>query len=59
MEFRDWIAGPRFSNGYGAVQNRIGVLIETHMLKPYKDRVFGTKAIIESIIDFASKNHMN
>jgi hypothetical protein len=54
---RDWIAGPRFSNGYGAVQNRIGLLIETHMLKPYKERVFSTKALVESIIEFASNNN--
>ena len=53
----DWIAGPRFSNSYASIQNRIGVLIETHMLKPYKDRVFGTKAMLESIIDYSSKNH--
>ena len=54
---RDWIAGPRFSNGYGAVQNRIGLLIETHMLKPYKERVFSTKALIESIIEISSNNN--
>ena len=54
---RDWIAGPRFSNGYGAVQNRIGLLIETHMLKPYKERVFSTKTLIESIIEFSSNNN--
>ncbi len=53
----DWVAGPRFSNGYAGIQNRIGVLIETHMLKSYKDRVFGTKAMLESIIDYSSKNH--
>lgn len=53
----DWIGGPRYSNSYAGVQNRIGVLIETHMLKPYKDRVFGTKAMLESVIDYASKNH--
>lgn len=46
----DWASTPRFSHGYTAVQNRPGLLIETHMLKPYKDRVFGTKAMIESVI---------
>jgi murein tripeptide amidase MpaA len=46
----DWASTPRFSHGYTAVQNRPGLLIETHMLKPYKDRVFGTKAMMESVI---------
>ncbi len=46
----DWASTPRFSHGYTAVQNRPGLLIETHMLKPYKDRVLGTKAMIESVI---------
>lgn len=53
---RDWIPGPRYSNGYANVQNRPGLLIETHMLKPYKDRVFATKALLEAII-LASGNH--
>jgi hypothetical protein len=34
-----WTATPRFSNGYGAVQNRPFMLIETHMLKDYRTRV--------------------
>ncbi len=34
-----WAAGPRFSQGYAAVRNRPGLLIETHMLKDYPNRV--------------------
>ncbi len=34
-----WAAGPRFSQGYTALQNRPGLLIETHMLKDYRVRV--------------------
>lgn len=34
-----WTATPRYSNGYGAAQNRPFLLIETHMLKDYKTRV--------------------
>lgn len=55
---KDWVAGPRFSNGYASVQNRIGLLVETHMLKSYKDRVFSTKALLESIIFFSNKNNL-
>jgi len=52
----DWPSTPRFSNGYATVQNRIGFLIETHMIKPYKERVFGTKAAITASLEFVNKN---
>lgn len=52
----DWIPGPRFSNGYAEIQNRIGLLIETHMLKPYKERVYSTKALIEGVIKNVNEN---
>ncbi len=44
--------GPRFSHAYAAVQNRPGLLIETHMMKPYKDRVFSTKALLNAAIEY-------
>jgi hypothetical protein len=37
-----WVAPPRFSHGYGAVQNRPFLLIEAHSLKTYKVRVDAT-----------------
>ncbi|HZW38299.1 MAG TPA: M14 family metallopeptidase [Ignavibacteriaceae bacterium] len=52
----EWASGPRLSTGYMALQNRISLLIETHMIKPYKDRVFGTKAGIEAAIQFVNNN---
>ncbi len=52
---RTWVASPRFSQGYAAVQNRPGLLIETHMLKPYKDRVFATYSLLKAVVDFTSK----
>lgn len=52
----NWAATPRFSNGYAAVQNRPALLIETHMLKPYKDRVFATEAMIESAIKYINEH---
>ncbi len=39
---RDFNGSPRFSTGYAALRNRPGILIETHMLKPYRPRVIGT-----------------
>ncbi len=50
----DWAATPRFSQGYAAIQNRPGLLVETHMLKPYKDRVFSTKALLNSVIEYVN-----
>ncbi len=41
-----WAAAPRFSNGYTPIQNRLGLLIETHMLKSYKIRVTATYDIL-------------
>jgi hypothetical protein len=39
---RDFNGSPRFSTGYTPIRNRPGILIETHMLKPYRPRVLGT-----------------
>jgi len=51
----DWVGVPRISNGYGASQNRICLLIETHSLKPYKERVFSTKVTMESVLELLNK----
>ncbi|MCK4637790.1 MAG: hypothetical protein KAT33_00060, partial [Bacteroidales bacterium] len=39
---RSMLSTPRLSQGYSAIQNRIGFLIENHMLKDYKTRVSAT-----------------
>ena len=45
-----WVSSPMLSQGYTAVKNRAGLLIETHMLKPYDIRVNSTyEALLESI----------
>lgn len=33
---------PRYSTSYAAFRNRIGLLLETHIYKPYKERVEST-----------------
>ena len=43
---RAWTATPRFSTGYVAIQNRPGLLIETHMLKDYPTRVEGALRLV-------------
>jgi len=46
----DFTAGPRFSNTYGDVRHLPTVLVENHSLKPYKQRVLGTYALLESVM---------
>lgn len=48
---------PRLSNGYGAIQNRPFMLIETHMLKPYKQRVEATYEFFRHFLNFAHDNN--
>src|ERR1700736_417553 len=50
------MSDPRFSNGYGDVRHLPAVLLETHSLKPYDRRVFGTYVFLESAIRAAAKN---
>ncbi len=50
-------ASPRLSQGYTAIQNRPGLLIETHMLKPHKDRTEATYALIVFSAEFLNKNY--
>jgi hypothetical protein len=47
---RTWVAGPRFSQGYTALQNRPGLLIETHMLKDYPTRVESTLKLVTNTL---------
>ncbi len=47
---------PRYSSGYAALFQTIAFMPETHMLKPFKDRVTSTYALMQTIIEEASKN---
>ena len=38
---------PRYSTGYGELARQPTVLVETHSLKPYRQRVLGTYVLIE------------
>lgn len=44
-------SGPRFSTGYAALQNRPGLLIETHMLKSYAVRVHAVYDLVRVVLD--------
>lgn len=45
---------PRYSSGYAALFQTIGFVPETHMLKPYKQRVLSTYALSQTVIEQAS-----
>ena len=48
--------GPRYSSGYASLWHTFAFVPETHMLKPYPQRVESTYALMESFIEFVSKN---
>ena len=47
---------PRYSTGYTTLFNTFGMMVETHMLKPYKIRVEQTYELLFSMLDFTVKN---
>jgi hypothetical protein len=54
--FVQFLDNPRYSTGYAALFNTLGLMIETHMLKPYKDRVEGTYRSLVSLIDVSERD---
>lgn len=56
---RGWIAfyeGARFASGFAALFQTYSFVPETHMLKPFKQRVDATYALMTTFISLASKN---
>lgn len=45
---------PRFSSGYAALFQTMGFLSETHMLKPFADRVKSTYALMQTFLEQGS-----
>ncbi|MGQ9643640.1 MAG: M14 family metallopeptidase [Ignavibacterium sp.] len=65
MEFKDGTiesgildlpSPPRLSHGYCAAQNRVCLLVETHSLKPFDNRVFSTKSMMTHTLEFINKS---
>lgn len=44
---------PRFSNGYWGLRNRLGVLVETHAWRTYKERVHSTINSLRAMLALA------
>ncbi|WP_405572813.1 M14 family metallopeptidase [Winogradskyella sp. Asnod2-B02-A] len=53
--FTQFLDSPRYSTGYTTLFNTLGVMVETHMLKPYKQRVEGTYELMKSIIEITEE----
>jgi hypothetical protein len=53
---RSSAAGPKFSQGYTAAQNRIGLLVENHSLKDYKTRVSATYELFKFLTGYLKDN---
>lgn len=51
--FSQFMDHPRYSTGYTTLFNTVGLMVETHMLKPYKQRVKGTYELLKTAIDLA------
>ena len=54
--FSQFLDLPRYSSGYTTLWNTLGMMVETHMLKPYKQRVEGTYELMVKMIDIAEKD---
>ncbi len=52
----EFFDGPRYSSGYTTLWHTFGFVPETHMLKPYWQRVDATYALMKSFINFATIN---
>ncbi len=57
---KGWVAfleTPRFLSGFAAIFHTYAFVAETHMLKPYQERVKATYALMESIIKIAGEKN--
>ncbi len=55
--FSQFIDHPRYSTGYTTLWSTLGLMVETHMLKPYKKRVAGTRQLMLSMMSIVEKEH--
>ncbi|MCF8716111.1 M14 family metallopeptidase [Joostella atrarenae] len=55
--FSQFYDAPRYSTGYTTLWNTLGMMVETHMLKDYKKRVYGTYELMKSMISIIEKDY--
>ena len=54
--WREFYESPRFSSGYASLFQTLAYVPETHMLKPFKDRVTATYTLMQSFVKLASEH---
>lgn len=54
--FSQFMDHPRYSTGYTTLWNTLGMMVETHMLKPYKQRVEGTYELMKAMIAISERD---
>ncbi|PRX53103.1 hypothetical protein CLV81_4004 [Flagellimonas meridianipacifica] len=59
LGFSQFMDHPRYSTGYTTLWNTLGFMVETHMLKPYAQRVEGTLEIMKTTIDVIENEYQN
>lgn len=57
--FSQFMDYPRYSTGYTTLFNTLGMMIETHMLKPYKQRVEGTYELMKTMVEIVNTKSKN
>ena len=57
--FPAFMDSPRYATGYTTLFNIPGTVAETHMLKPYKDRVKATYEYMRHSINFVDENYLD
>ena len=53
---RAFLDSPRYSSGYAALYNTFSFMPETHMLKPFADRVRSTHTFLHAMLQHINKN---
>ncbi|MEQ8926449.1 MAG: M14 family metallopeptidase [Fulvivirga sp.] len=51
--FPQFLDNPRYSTGYTTLFNTVGLMIETHMLKPFETRVESSYTFLETVLEMA------
>ena len=54
--FAHTASGPRYSDAYWDLRNRLGLLVETHSWKPNRRRIEGNLATIEALLEIAARD---
>jgi len=57
--FSQFMDYPRYSTGYTTLFNSLGMMVETHMLKSYKQRVEGTYELMKTMVEIVNTESKN